>query len=143
MLKLEGRRWGHFKVLHKGTDYVVKELVIHPGRGISYQRHFNREEYWWIRQGTATIKYSHDDSEWNRYAVRESGRSFRVHKEMWHMVFNESNEDLHILELQVGECSEEDIERLYYYEEVEQNEKSRGSKGSGRGSLKAGSGLVS
>lgn len=121
MLKLEGRRWGHFKVLHEGPDYVVKELVIHPGRGISYQRHFNREEYWWIREGVATIKYAHheDEDERDRYAVREKGGSFRVYKEMWHMVFNESNEDLHILEMQVGECSEEDIERLYYYEDEE------------------------
>lgn len=143
MKKLVGRRWGHYKVLHEGTDYVVKELVIHPGRGISYQRHQNREEYWWIRQGVATIKYSYAVAGEDRYAVRGRERSFRVHKKMWHMVFNEGNEDLHILETQVGECSEEDIERLYYYEEVRENEESRGSRGSSSRSLKAGSGLVS
>jgi len=127
MKKLVSRRWGYYIVLHEGVDYVVKELVIHPGCGISYQRHLGREEYWWVRDGVATIKYAHKVAGEDRYAVRGSGRSFRVHREMWHMVFNESDVDLRILEMQVGECSEEDIERLYFYEEVKQNEESRRS----------------
>ena len=35
---------------------------------------------------------------------------------MWHQLYNESNEDLIIVEIQYGvETNEQDIERLYYY----------------------------
>jgi mannose-6-phosphate isomerase-like protein (cupin superfamily) len=110
MKKLVTRRWGYYKVLDSGPDYVVKELVIYPNCGISYQRHFEREEFWTIRSGVATIRYE------NTYTTVERKESFHVHKRAWHQVYNTEKSNLVILEFQVGNCSEEDIERLEYYE---------------------------
>ena len=41
---------------------------------------------------------------------------FVVKQGQWHQLYNESNEDLNIIEIQYGdETSEQDIERLEYY----------------------------
>ena len=116
MKRLEGRRWGYYKVLHEGPDYVVKELIIYPGCGISYQRHFHREELWRIRSGVATIRYAYSLDEKSSYVEKVVGESFRVHERMLHQVYNREAGNLVILEFQVGNCSEEDIERIEYYE---------------------------
>lgn len=117
MKKLVSRRWGYYKVLHEGPDYVVKELVIYPGCGISYQRHMNREEYWRIRSGVATIRYAYALEDSCSYVEKVVGESFRVHREMLHQVYNRENSNCVILEFQIGNCSEEDIERIEYYGE--------------------------
>lgn len=51
------REWGTWKVLYEYPDNTtkVKELIVMPGKGLSWQRHFKRSELWYIRSGTATI----------------------------------------------------------------------------------------
>ena len=39
------------------------------------------------------------------------GMPYEINKEVWHKASNPGNEDAHILEIQWGECYEEDIER--------------------------------
>ena len=118
MKKLVSRRWGHYKVLHEGPDYVVKELVINPGCGISYQRHENRSEFWYVRKGVVSIKYAPVYAPRSYTVVsRCTGDSFTVPIGSWHQAYNDGTEPVHMVECQAGICDEDDIERLSYYED--------------------------
>jgi mannose-6-phosphate isomerase-like protein (cupin superfamily) len=117
MKRLVSRRWGHYKVLHEGPQYVVKELVVRSNSGISYQKHSERAEFWYVKSGSGVIKYAplyapRSES----YVVVKESSTFLVKQNTWHQVWNEHKEPLVILEMQVGNCSEEDIVRLSYFE---------------------------
>lgn len=114
----ETRVWGSYDVLYGNENCKVKILTIKPGQGISYQRHFKREELWMIKQGIANIKYSTSPGEsWKSVTIRvKPEETFFVGKGWWHQVWNPGREDLQILEVQFGsECVEEDIERIEYW----------------------------
>lgn len=112
----EDRVWGKFFDLYATTGCKVKELVIKPNAGISYQRHFKRSEIWYVRSGEGYVKYSLDKPNSTTTTKLFKDDIFVVQKEMWHQLYNQSNEDLIIIEIQYGaETNEEDIERLYYY----------------------------
>ncbi len=50
------RPWGNYTVLDDDApDHKVKRLVVHPGKRLSYQRHSQRAEHWFIVAGTATV----------------------------------------------------------------------------------------
>lgn len=117
------RRWGKWEVLsegklNRGDEYKVKLLHIEPGKSISRQYHDNRDEYWTIMQGQATIDLGHDDvvagrEEMTLRFTMIEGESERVPRKFVHKITNEGDETLIILELQMGkECDEEDITRL-------------------------------
>jgi len=112
----EERVWGKFFDLYATTGCKVKELVIKPGAGISFQRHFKRSEIWYVRSGEGFVKYSNSNPNKTETIKLFKDDIFVVQKEMWHQLYNQSNEDLIIIEIQYGaETNEEDIERLYYY----------------------------
>lgn len=114
--RTEKRVWGEFADLYTTTGCKVKELVIKPGAGISFQRHFNRSEIWYVRGGEGFVKYSISNPNKTDTIKLFKDDIFVVKKEMWHQLYNESHEDLIIIEIQYGtETNEEDIERLEYY----------------------------
>jgi mannose-6-phosphate isomerase-like protein (cupin superfamily) len=118
MKKVVGRYWGHYTVLHEGADYVVKELVINPGCGISYQRHENRDEFWFVRKGVVGIRQAPFYGPYAYIDVRrKTGESFIIHAGSWHQAYNDGNKPVVLLEMQAGQCSEEDIVRLWNYGE--------------------------
>lgn len=105
------RIWGHYDVLAEYPDVKLKELVVQPGRCLSYQRHFQRAEVWFVRKGTARIIYNFGDREYTEVLDTES--VFVIPREGWHQLINPGAEPLHIIEIQYGEaCVEEDIERI-------------------------------
>ncbi len=112
----EKRVWGQFTDLFQDNAVRVKELVIAPGQGISYQRHFKRSEIWFISKGECYIKHSDNNPE--KYSVYHMGpdQVFTVKQGSWHQVYNTSESPCHIIEIQYGsETNEDDIERLEYY----------------------------
>lgn len=114
----EERVWGKFADLYTTTGCKVKELIIKPGQGISYQRHFKRSEVWFVRSGKGVVKRSTDQEPLKNYALIDIFKNdiFVVRQGDWHQLYNESNEDLVIIEIQYGtETNEQDIERLEYY----------------------------
>jgi D-beta-D-heptose 7-phosphate kinase/D-beta-D-heptose 1-phosphate adenosyltransferase len=114
----EDRVWGKFADLYTTTGCKVKELVIKPGKGISYQRHKNRSEVWFVRSGKGVVRYSSKDDPLNNYALIDIYKNdvFVVRQGQWHQLYNESKDDLNIIEIQYGsETSESDIERIEYY----------------------------
>ena len=106
------RDWGYWRVLDDKPDkgYKVKELVIYPGKSLSDQKHFKRSEEWRVLEGTVKM-----DTEWNSVQssiiLESKSRTFEIGKEVWHKASNPGTENAHILEVQWGECYEEDIER--------------------------------
>ena len=112
----ERRVWGEFSDLFQDDAVRVKELIIEPGKGISYQRHFKRSEIWFVSKGTCVVKHSKGDSNENVYHLLSTDDVFTVRANEWHQIVNKSDEPCHIIEIQYGEeTDEDDIERLEYY----------------------------
>lgn len=114
--RTEERVWGKFADLYTTTGCKVKELVLKPGKGISYQRHFKRSEIWYVRSGEGFVKFAPREAHKSETVKLFKDDIFVVSKGMWHQLYNESEQDLIIIEIQYGtETNEEDIERLEYY----------------------------
>ena len=106
------RDWGYWRVLDDVPDkgYKVKELVIYPDKALSNQKHFKRSEQWMVLEGVVDMQ-----TEWNgnvsALKLKPHGMPYEIGKEVWHLASNSGTENAHILEIQWGECVEEDIER--------------------------------
>jgi len=108
------RPWGYYRVLHNEMNVVkVKELVVMPGKRLSMQKHLKRAEHWFISKGIATV-YTISPSSTDIELIGEFKIFDELHieKEEWHMLCNETESPLKIIEIQYGiECIEDDIER--------------------------------
>ena len=107
------RIWGYYRVLHEsGEEVKVKELTVEPGKTLSMQRHEHRSEHWFVDQGTATVYTLDQNTDIDEYGVYKKHESLHIPQGMWHMLANEHEEPLKLVEIQYGEkCIEEDIER--------------------------------
>ncbi len=117
----EERIWGKFFNLFSDsgeTEVKVKELIIYPGKGLSFQRHFFRSEIWFVSKGKCLVNYSEgkaDEFEEINFNLKDS---LHIKKKAWHQIINPYDDPCHIIEIQYGEkTEEEDIERLRYFEE--------------------------
>ena len=114
----ERRVWGEFSNLFEDSAVKVKELVIEPGKGISYQRHFKRSEMWFVSKGECYVKHGTDTNkpEQNITKLYKTDEVIHIKVGEWHQIINRSDMPCHIIEIQYGEeTNEEDIERLEYY----------------------------
>jgi len=99
--------WGSYQNLMDEEYTKVKKIVVKPGEAPSYQYHFKRSEIWVIVKGTAQIKI---DDEVHYYRV---GDVIFIPKKSKHQVFNNGDEDVVFVEIQLGEYfGEDDIVRL-------------------------------
>jgi len=112
----EDRLWGEFYNLFEETEVKVKELIIHPGKGMSFQKHFKRNEIWLVSKGSCLVNYSHNSPDKRDQIQLNKFDHYLVAIGQWHQIINSFNKSCHIIEIQYGEaCIEEDIERLEYY----------------------------
>lgn len=114
----EERVWGNFLNLYQDKNNTkVKELIINPRKGMSFQKHKYRNEIWFISKGSCYVNFSKTEpEEVIKYPLKKYD-TFSVKLGEWHQIVNPYNEPCHIIEIQFGEkISEEDIERLYFYE---------------------------
>ena len=115
----ERRVWGEFSNLFEDGVVKVKELVIEPGKGISYQRHFKRSEIWFVSKGECVVKHGRDTNKPEEHDVINLKTDEVIHIRVgdWHQIVNSSEAPCHIVEIQYGEeTTEDDIERLEYYD---------------------------
>ena len=113
----EDRLWGEFINLFEDKKIKLKELVIHPRKGMSFQRHFFRSEIWFISKGKCQVKFAKDNSDDAKQIDLGLHESFHVPMRSWHQIFNPYNEPCHIIEIQFGDLtSEDDIERIEFYD---------------------------
>jgi Mannose-6-phosphate isomerase len=113
----EKRIWGAFFNLFESDDVKVKELIVDPGKGMSFQKHFKRSEIWLVSKGSCVVNYSKDDPD-NRSDIQlNKFDHYLVPVGEWHQITNPFDVPCHLIEIQYGEaCIEEDIERTDYYD---------------------------
>ena len=112
----EERVWGSFSNLFEEQNVKVKELIVHPGKGMSFQKHFKRNEIWLVSRGASLVHYSYDDSTKKESVELKKFDHYIVPLGQWHQITNPFDEPCHIIEIQYGEsCDENDIERTEYY----------------------------
>ena len=112
----EERIWGEFYNLFEDVGVKVKELVVYPGKGMSFQRHFKRNEIWLVSKGSCIINYSKGSAENKESVTLNKFDQYNVPVKEWHQITNPYKETCHIIEIQYGEAVvEEDIERVEYY----------------------------
>lgn len=110
------RTWGEFSDLFQDDAVRVKELIIEPGQGISYQRHFKRSEIWFVSKGMINVKHSISQPEDFVIRTLQADDQIHIKQGQWHQAYNISDQPCHIIEIQYGEeTTEDDIERLEYY----------------------------
>ena len=112
------RLWGDFYDLFQDSYVKVKELIVNPRQGMSYQRHFERSELWFVSHGKCEVNYSHDNPDKPKKIILKKGDRFDVPIKSWHQITNPFDEECRIIEIQYGtNTNEDDIERLSYYKE--------------------------
>ena len=112
----EERIWGSFYNLFEGVDVKVKELVVDPKKGMSFQKHFKRNEIWLVSEGSCVVNYSKGDPEDRQSVTLNKFDKYIVPLGEWHQITNPFDKTCRIIEIQYGEeVIEEDIERIDYY----------------------------
>ena len=112
----EERLWGSFYNLFEDDQVKVKELIVKPGKGMSFQRHFKRHEIWMVSKGSCIVNYSKDSPDKKRNIQLNTFDHYFVPLGEWHQITNPFNEACHLIEIQYGdECSEDDIQRTEYF----------------------------
>ena len=107
------RAWGYYRVLHEvGSCTKLKELTVEPGQSLSMQKHNKRSEFWFVAQGQATVYTIDSSGKQNLIGNFDKHRSVWISRTQWHMLQNNTDQPLKLIEIQYGDqCVEEDIER--------------------------------
>lgn len=107
------RNWGYYRVLHEVSGTKVKELTLDPGQHISLQRHFRRNEFWFVTSGKCDVISKLKNGYQLPVVALEQHRHYFVPVGEWHQLKNPYKEPCKIVEIQFGDsCDESDIERL-------------------------------
>lgn len=106
--KFDQRPWGTFHVLDEGTGYKVKRIEVLANKRLSYQKHAQRAEHWFVVSGIAKVTLNGVE------ILVEKGESVDIPLGAAHRVENPSSaERLIFIEVQRGDyLGEDDIERL-------------------------------
>jgi len=101
------RPWGTYTVLQDTPGYKIKKIEVKPGKRLSLQKHFHRNEHWIVVSGTATVTVG-DKTE----LVRPNESTYIKMGEL-HRLSNEGKIPVVLIEAQVGEYTgEDDIVRI-------------------------------
>jgi len=112
----EERLWGSFYNLFEEDQVKVKELIVHPGKGMSFQKHSKRSEIWMVSKGSCIVNYSKGDPHEKEKIQLNQFDHYLAPLGEWHQITNPFEEACHLIEIQYGEaCIEDDIERTEYY----------------------------
>ena len=85
----------------------MKKIVVKPGKRLSLQKHFKRNEHWVVVEGEALVTI--DDSEMQI----KRNESIYIKKGQTHRLENTTSSDLIVIEVQTGEyLGEDDIVRI-------------------------------
>jgi mannose-6-phosphate isomerase len=104
----ENRPWGSYWILDESHDFKVKRIEVNPGKRLSYQRHRQRAEHWFVVRGTAKVTLNGEE------ILVPAGQAIDIGREVAHRVENPNpSETLVFVETQTGSYfGEDDIERL-------------------------------
>ncbi len=101
------RPWGTYEVLVTDRGYKIKRIVVKPGKRLSLQKHFHRNEHWIVLSGTALVQVGQKE-----YLVGPNESTYIKSGEV-HRLSNPGKLPVVLLEAQVGEyVGEDDIIRI-------------------------------
>jgi mannose-6-phosphate isomerase len=107
MREFDRRPWGTYTVLEEAPNFKVKRIEVLPGKRLSYQKHSQRAEHWFVVAGTARVTL--DGSE----IIVRTGEAIDIPIGSAHRVENPGDDDLIFIEVQRGTyLGEDDIVRL-------------------------------
>ena len=105
--EFDRRPWGTYEVLDEGELFKVKRIEVLPGKRLSYQKHSQRAEHWFVVSGRAKVTL--DDQE----ILVTAGNAIDIPIGAAHRVENDETEILVFIEVQRGTyLGEDDIVRL-------------------------------
>jgi len=108
--KYDERPWGNFTVLDEGPEgktFKVKRIEVLPGKRLSYQKHAQRAEHWFIVQGKAKVTLDGED------VMLTPGEYVDIPIGAAHRIENPGEEKVIFIEVQRGSyLGEDDIVRL-------------------------------
>lgn len=105
--KYDERPWGSFTVLDEGDGYKVKRIDVLPGKRLSYQKHAQRSEHWFIVNGTAKATLEGEE------IILKAGQYIDIPKGAAHRIENPGDTNMSFIEVQQGNyLGEDDIVRL-------------------------------
>jgi len=105
--KYDERPWGSFTVLDEGEGFKVKRIEVLAGKRLSYQKHAQRAEHWFVVSGTAKVTLDGEE------IVRTAGEAIDIPIGAAHRVENPGDELMVFIEVQQGNyLGEDDIVRL-------------------------------
>jgi mannose-6-phosphate isomerase len=101
------RPWGSYTVLEEAPSFKVKRIEVLPGKRLSYQKHAQRAEHWYVVAGTAKVTLD------GREITVDTGESIDIPIGGAHRVENPGTDGLIFIEVQRGNyLGEDDIVRL-------------------------------
>jgi mannose-1-phosphate guanylyltransferase len=101
------RPWGTYTVLEDTPGYKIKRIEVKPGKRLSLQKHFHRNEHWIVVSGTATVTVGETTK-----LVRPNESTYIKMGEI-HRLENQGKIPVVLIEAQVGEYTgEDDIVRI-------------------------------
>lgn len=106
--RLSYREWGIHELLTYSEGYKVKKVTVFPGMSMKLHQHEFRSEHWSVVEGIATITLGKEERDYQRY------ESVFVPIGMEHKVANNTEEDVVIIEVSIGEqLMESDMVKIY------------------------------
>jgi mannose-1-phosphate guanylyltransferase len=107
-IHLQGfRPWGSYTVLEDSDGYKIKRIEVKPHKRLSLQSHKFRNEHWIVVSGIATITLN------DKVFMLKQNESTYIKAGDKHRLLNDTDENLVIIEAQVGNyIGEDDIQRF-------------------------------
>lgn len=101
------RPWGSFTVLDKQESSVVRKVLILPGKKLSLQKHYHRNEHWVVVSGTAKVTNG------KKVTLLHEDQSSFIPAGVIHRLENPGVIPLELIEVQIGDYLGEDDIILY------------------------------
>ncbi|WP_320034577.1 mannose-1-phosphate guanylyltransferase/mannose-6-phosphate isomerase [Halarcobacter sp.] len=101
------RPWGTYTVLEDTKGYKIKKIEVKPGKRLSLQKHYHRNEHWIVVSGIATVTIG------DKTSYLKPNESTYIKMGEVHRLANDGKIPIILIEAQVGEYTgEDDIVRL-------------------------------
>ena len=96
------RPWGSYTILESSVGHKIKNIMVLPEKTLSLQMHHHRSEHWVVVKGMACVQVNG-----KRFFLRQ-GESTFIRAGEKHRLSNHGKIPLEIIEVQLGECVDED-----------------------------------
>ena len=95
------RPWGNYINLHRGKNFLIKEITVNPRGILSLQKHFHRSEHWLITQGNPKITID------KKKFTLKPGENIYIPLGSIHRIENPGKRSVKIIEAQIGSILKE------------------------------------